>query len=228
LTLPILAVLFDLDNTLIDAEMAFATWANRFVREYLGLVNDAEIQDKVALIVRRDPDGYAPREARLRELRERHPTIAEPFETFMTAYREQLLAVLPPLDDSSGRLLSALEDAAVPWGIVSNGSPNQLNKIHKLGLGTRASCVLVSEIVGVQKPDPAILLIAAEQIGFAPMMILFVGDHPTADIRGATGVGIRTAWMRRGREWPQALVDTPPDYVIESLADLMWILEGRS
>jgi putative hydrolase of the HAD superfamily len=222
------AVLFDLDNTLIYSDVAFAAWANWFARERLGLVNDVEIEEEVAVIVRRDVDGYASREARLQELRERHSILTESLEALMAAFRGQLLAVLPPLDDDAAQLLAALDDVAVPWGIVSNGAPSQLDKIRKLDLITRASCVLVSEIVGIQKPDPEFFLAAVQQIGVAPYEILFIGDHPTADIGGASGAGMQTAWVRRGREWPRAETDSPPDYIIESLAELMWIVESRS
>jgi len=146
----------------------------------------------------------------------------------LLAFREQLLAVLPPVDKDTDHLLTALESAAVPWGIVSNGEAIQLNKIRNLGLSSRASCALVSEIVGIQKPDPMIFLPAAEQLHVTPREILFVGDHPVADIDGASAVGMQTAWVRRGRTWPRELSHRIPNYIIDSLADLMWIVESRS
>jgi putative hydrolase of the HAD superfamily len=228
LTHVVTAVLFDLDNTLYDRDKVFAAWANWFVRDRLGLVNQFEIEKEVDFIVRQDGHGIAPLEDRLRGLKARYSVLTEPLAEFMDAYRRQLLDSLPPLDDETNILLDALEAGGVPCGIVTNGAPSQLDKIRKLGLDTRASVVLVSEILGVRKPDPEIFLAAAKQIGIAPCEILFVGDHPAADIGGALGAGMQAAWLRRGREWPQELSDRAPNYIINSLAELMWIAESRT
>lgn len=218
------AVLFDLDNTLVDSDLAFAAWADWFARERLGLGDDDEIAEEAARIVQSDADAGISREARLRALWERHSTVLEPLEALMTAFPAQLLNVLPPMNVAAGRLLAVLDAAAVPWGIVSNGAASQLDKIRKLALDSRTSCLLISEIVGVRKPAPEIFLAAAKQLGAAPREILFVGDHPTADIGGASGVGMQTAWVRRGRRWPQSASDRPPDHIIESLGELMWVV----
>jgi putative hydrolase of the HAD superfamily len=228
LTQSVYAVLFDLDNTLYDRDKAFAEWANWFVRDRLGLVNQFEIEKEVDFIVRQDAHGIAPLEDRLQGLKARYSTLTEPLAEFMDAYRRQLLDFLPRLDDDTNKLLDALEVGSVPFGIVTNGAPSQLDKIRRLGLDTRASVVLVSEILGVRKPDPEIFLAAANEVGKAPCEILFVGDHPAADIGGALGAGMQAAWLRRGREWPQELSDRAPNYIIDSLAELMWIVESHT
>ncbi len=131
-----------------------------------------------------------------------------------------MVNVMVILDPTAADLLAVLDGARVPWGIVTNGSRSQVLKVRKLGLESRAACVLVSEEVGFRKPDPAIFRLAAERLGIAPVAALFIGDHPDADVVGAAGTGMRTAWLRRGREWPTRLESTPPDYSIDSFADL--------
>jgi phosphoglycolate phosphatase-like HAD superfamily hydrolase len=141
------AVLFDLDNTLVDSDAACTVWADWFARERLGLGNDRAVAEEVARIVQPDAEAGDSRTARLRSLWERHSTTIGSLDALLTEFPGQLLAELPPLDGDVGRLLAALEDAGVPWGIVSNGAPSQLEKICKLALGVRTSCVFISELV---------------------------------------------------------------------------------
>jgi len=48
--------------------------------------------------------------------------------------------------------------------------------------------------------------------------ILFVGDNPYTDIIGAHGVGMKTAWIRMGRDSPG---DAPhPDFIVDHVEEL--------
>jgi beta-phosphoglucomutase-like phosphatase (HAD superfamily) len=55
--------LFDLDNTLLDREQAFALWTTQFL-EVHGLSEDAQ-----PIVEQADADGYNPREQFFAELR---------------------------------------------------------------------------------------------------------------------------------------------------------------
>ncbi len=61
-------------------------------------------------------------------------------------------------------------------------------------LRERADAVVISEEVGVMKPHPAIFTHAAEQAGFEPGAILYVGDSLTSDVEGGHGAGWQVAW----------------------------------
>ncbi|HEX7036549.1 MAG TPA: HAD family hydrolase, partial [Pseudomonadales bacterium] len=63
-------------------------------------------------------------------------------------------------------------------------------------------CVVVSEEVGVRKPDAEIFRIAADRLGIAPARSWFIGDNPTIDIVGARDAGFRAIWLRGTRPWP--------------------------
>ena len=47
---------------------------------------------------------------------------------------------------------------------------------------------------------------------------MFVGDNPRADIDGAKRFGMKTAWVRRGRQFPDDL--QPPDYTVDHVSEL--------
>lgn len=213
-------VLFDLDNTLYDRDRAFAAWARWFVGDRLGVRGGAELARTVETMVALDAGGYGPKDALFRRLKARHPCLEENVDLLVEAFREQLLGHVVAVDDGASRLLDALDQGKVPWGIVTNGSAGQLRKVRQLGLDGRATCVVVSAMLGAWKPAPQIFQAATARLGVEPREIVFVGDHPEVDIVGAAKAGMRTAWVHRGREWPGHLAAFAPDHSIDCLADL--------
>jgi putative hydrolase of the HAD superfamily len=218
MTEPVKAVLFDLDGTLHDRDRAFRAWAARLARERLKLA-DAEVADAVGFLLGLDAGGRGPKEAMFAAARERWPILREAPADLVEAFRIDLRAHIA-LDPAASGLLAALDAAAIPWGIVTNGTAAQHEKLAALGIAGRSPCVVVSEDVGLRKPDPAIFALAARQLGVEPADALFVGDHPAHDIVGAAAAGMRTAWLARGASWPEPLAATPPDLVLGSLDDL--------
>lgn len=218
------AVLFDLDNTLADRDEAFTRWARWFSGEQLGFQEPAEIETLVANLIVLDAGGYTPRDTFARAVKAQHASLTDDVETLITAFRAQLIAHLPPLDAGAATLLAALDDTRVPWGIVTNGSSlSQLAKIRKLELADRAGCVIISEEIGIRKPDAEIFRVAAGRLGVAVGDVLFVGDHPEVDIAGAAKARMRTAWLHLGRTWPADLAPIAPDLIIGSLRELIWV-----
>jgi putative hydrolase of the HAD superfamily len=223
---PIRGVLFDLDNTLLDRNRIFADWARWFARERLRCADDAEVEACVSYLIAVDAGGSTPRDVVFTRLKERHPSLTDEVDLLVEAFREELATHITGLDESPAQLLDALARVGIPWGIVTNGAPSQLLKIRNLGIETRATCILVSEIAGVRKPDLAIFRAAADQLGIAPEDILFVGDNPEADIVGAAKAGMQTAWIRWGKAWPLEFAATPPHHTIDSLHELVRLIEG--
>jgi putative hydrolase of the HAD superfamily len=217
-------VLFDLDNTLLDRNRVFAAWARWFARERLLCATDAEVEECATFLIEVDAGGYTPRNVVFERLKERHPSLTDDVEHLIEAFREQLLAQITGLDDGPSRLLDALGRAEIQWGIVTNGAPFQLMKIRNLGIEARATCILVSDMAGMRKPDPAIFRAAAAQLGIAPQDILFVGDNPEADIVGAAKARMQTAWIRCGKDWPVEFAATPPQHTVDSLHELVRLI----
>lgn len=219
------AVLFDLDHTLYDRDNTFLAWARWFVRERLGLTDDSGYSETVDLLVTMDASGYRPRQELFRWIKERYPMLEAEVEELVADFYRQHVSYLS-LEADTRLLLDSLAAARIPFGVVTNGSANQLLKIRELGLDTRTSCIYISALAGCRKPEPAIFLAASDELGVAPSDTLFVGDNPEADIVGAAGVGMHTAWLHRGRDWPDQLRTTTPDYSISSLAELLWVTDA--
>jgi putative hydrolase of the HAD superfamily len=122
------AVLFDLDNTLADRDEAFRAWARWFTQKHLDLVDQQGVDEAIAELIALDADGRTSKDVMFSTLKDRYPHLTQDVNTLSTAFREQLLGYLPPLEEGAARLIDALDAAGMPWGIVTNGSTNQQRK----------------------------------------------------------------------------------------------------
>lgn len=82
-----------------------------------------------------------------------------------------------------------------PVGILTNGfAETQKLKFEKFDLYDSAEHVVISESVGVLKPDPKVFDHATQLAGVAPDDILYIGDSFNSDIKGGKDYGWNTAW----------------------------------
>lgn len=211
-------VLFDLDDTLSDRAGAFRKWAGRWIGRH-GITDP----DALVWMCTNDDGGYRPRDLFFADAKDRFgladaaSDLARDYAlTAHDDYREDpaLVAALQTLVDDGWRV-----------GIVTNGGVGQDVKVDKLGIRSLLSCCVVSGLVGVRKPDPAIFGIAvAEAGGPGPDVPWMVGDHPHNDIGGAQGAGLRCLWIALGRTWDDAL--PPPDATASDLSSALALLRG--
>jgi putative hydrolase of the HAD superfamily len=95
---------------------------------------------------------------------------------------------------------------------------------HRLALLTNVAAVVVSAEVGVGKPDPRIFRLAAERLGVDPREAVMVGDSLVRDVGGAKSAGMPTVWIDRDL-WSEP--DAPkPDARIERLSGLPAALDA--
>ncbi len=217
------AILFDFDDTLFDRDRAFRSWAESFVRTHLESQGELRYREAVNCLVSLDAGGYCPRETLFSKLKESYPSLQDSADRLVETFYQQFLGHIS-LEEETQWLLDALGQAGMPFGIVTNGSYRQKHKIEALGLDGLTSCIFISEVFGCKKPEAMIFLAAASCMGAVAEQVLFVGDNPYADICGAQRVGMKTAWLHRGRAWPSDLSSTPVDIIIGSLEELFTIL----
>ncbi len=211
--------LFDLDNTLIDREAAFVRFATCFYEDRLRDATPMSQDEAVAKMVLWDEDGYTDRTAMFSMWANEWPEAGLNPEQLVPWYRLEMKRHVQP-DADNNRLLVELNERRVPWGIVTNGSTTgQHVACRAAGLDQLAPFIIVSESVGYKKPDPRIFRDALELTGLtSPEQVLFVGDNSHADVEGAKRFGMKAAWVRRGRRFPDGL--QPPDYIIDHVAEL--------
>ena len=122
--------------------------------------------------------------------------------------------------------LRSLRASGRALGIVTNGQTDfQTRHIDALHLGLMVDAILISEAEGVRKPDPALFHRAAERLSVSAKECLFVGDDPVSDIRGAHNAGMRTAWLHGGREWPGSAAPIP-GVTIDRLSQVLELVEA--
>jgi HAD superfamily hydrolase (TIGR01549 family) len=205
--------LFDLDNTLLDREKAFALWTGHFLETH-GLAENV-----VPIIESADADGYNPRERFFSQLRTElgiNESVQELLADYYTEYPSKYSAEPGVIE-----AIRSLQADGFKVGVVTNGPPSQRKKLQAAGIEDEFDAVCVSAIVGATKPDRAVFEEAA-RICELPLRGWMVGDSPEADVAGGITAGLRTIWMRRGREWSD--FDYRPDFSVSSIPEAVAII----
>jgi 2-haloacid dehalogenase len=115
-----------------------------------------------------------------------------------------------------------------PLCLVTNGlSRVQRGRLAASGFSGSFTAILISEELGLAKPDPRFFKAAADALGLSEDRLLCVGDNPAADIAGARGAGIDACWYApAGSPWPGP--GEPPQYIIRDLSQILQIVSASS
>ncbi|WP_328184417.1 HAD-IA family hydrolase [Marinobacter sp. OP 3.4] len=212
-------VLFDLDGTLIDTAPDFIRVLNKLRQEneLAPLPADGirpHVSDGARAMIRlgfglepEDPD-YRDRHARFLDLYE--AGICEETELF----------------SGMDRLLTALEDAGVPWGIVTNKPVRFATPLlSALALDHRCGALICPDHVSNRKPDPEGLHMACRQMGADPDRGIYVGDH-ARDIEAGRNAGMVTVAVRYGYIVNPDEVDLwQADHTVDTVDELVKLLQ---
>jgi putative hydrolase of the HAD superfamily len=119
------------------------------------------------------------------------------------------------------RVLEALREQEVALGAIVNGVPAiAIQTVEGLGLRPYLDHLVISGLVGVEKPDRRIFDHALKLAGVEPDRALHVGDNPVVDVAGAKRAGMKAAWLQtREHRLPKGL--SAPDYVVGSLGEVL-------
>lgn len=97
----------------------------------------------------------------------------------------------------------ALHASGMPLAIVSNNTgaaPEQMKNhgvcwVNELVDLPRVAAIIDSSLIGVAKPDPAIMAPALHALGLPADRVLYVGDTVHADVMGATAAGMQSVQL---------------------------------
>ena len=200
------AVLFDLDETLIQRSGAIRAFIKdqyaRFATQLAG-IGEGEYTSR---FLDMEKNGIIGKDIVYPEFVEALGITDVSGDTLLADYRQNYANFASP-SPGAVATVRALHNSGMKTGILTNGNVQVQNaKIAALGLRDALETVVISEAVGLKKPDPAIFALACGNLGIAARTTLFVGDNPQVDIVGAAVAGLQTAWFRNGAQWPDGLL----------------------
>jgi phosphoglycolate phosphatase len=204
--------LFDFDGTLADTAADLSRALNR-LRTAKGLA-DLPLEDlrphasAGARGLIGAGLGIAPEHAEFKTLR----------DAFLRHYEAEI-CVDTRLFPGMAELLAGIEARGLRWGIVTNKS-TRLTRIlvQALALEARAACVVCGDSTPHLKPNPASLLLAAQQLALAPADCIYLGDD-LRDIQAARSAGMSCAAVAWG--YGETYAAWQADLVIEKPTDLL-------
>jgi putative hydrolase of the HAD superfamily len=111
--------------------------------------------------------------------------------------------------------LTALRDAGIPLGVISNRSTSFQDELVELGLAPFFAYSLAAGEIDAWKPEPGIFLHACRHIEVQPDHAAYVGDNYFADVVGARNAGLIPVLHD-----PRGIFDDPECAVIRSFTEL--------
>lgn len=215
------AVIFDLDNTILDRTRTFSRFTHTLIGTYFGHIERTQpIYDTIILL---DQDGYKDKSELFAELIaelpwQETPEVAELLEFYEKEYIHNAVLM------HRAREVIAHVRAKYRTGLVTNGKTSiQYGKIDRLGIRNEFDVIIVSEEAGVKKPDRKIFEMALLKLRLPPEACIFVGDHPIKDIEGAARAGMETIWVKVNQPWQEGLA-AKPRHTIHQLEELLELL----
>jgi len=195
------AVIFDLDNTLIDRDGALASWLR-------GIVEPGHLPDLLVL----DASGYGKRDPFFARVAIDSGLADDQVRTRFQQEFPGHMRLLP----GAAALLERLAPR-YRLALATNGSSAmQRAKLAAVRIAACFQVIAISQEVGSAKPAAAYFHHLLAALGCEPAAALMVGDHPANDIVGAAACGLRTCWLRT----PGYPEPAQADLVIDHLGDL--------
>ena len=216
------AVFFDFDDTLQSRAGAYRLYCDDFLSRYFPAIQGEEKEKRMDEMEEHVDGGYKSREAYWPEMIELWgwkdaPALEVLVEDFNTNFGKRVVML-----EGSVETLKELKRRGYLLGMVTNGnSLLQNTKLDSAGIRDLSDMAVVSDDIGIWKPDKGIFEYAMKQLGVTAEQSLFVGDHPLNDIQGALGAGMHAVWVDYGSFAGQATPGVPAvKNVKEILANL--------
>ena len=215
---PYKGVFFDLDGTLADTAPDLVAAANQLLISRNLAPKQYEVLRPCASAGARGLIGGA------FGIGPSHPDFIPLRDEFFANYEKALL-VNSVLFEGVDHLLDQLDNAKLPWGIVTNKSERFTNPLTDLmGLRHRAASTVSGDTTAYSKPHPEPILHAARIANIDPSSSVYVGDD-IRDIVAGKAAGMKTIAAAYGycgcEEPPEAW---GADYLVRHPKELLQII----
>jgi 2-phosphoglycolate phosphatase len=214
--MPYRAVLFDFDGTLADS-FAAITASTNYVRNCYGLqpLPERAIREYVGYGLPHLMEQLVPCAALAEAVdryREHHPSVMRAGTRLMPGVAETV---------------ATLHQRNFRMGVCSNKQVAFTKQLmDSLGLAKVMQTILGPEDVGGRaKPDPAMLLVAMDQMGISRGEAVYVGDM-AIDVHTGQAAGVAVWLVRGGAAGQESAEAAGPDRVLDHFSDLLDLLPG--
>jgi putative hydrolase of the HAD superfamily len=227
------AVIFDLDDTLFDRNAAqiqvVKLIVDRFPQTFQGLEQERIVEaflesDRLSTI---DFEASEPSEG-LRDKRTKSfLQLLGVDEENADAITEMYVSDYPKINIPISGAVNAVKELSNKFllAVITNGLPDvQYRKIEAIGLKDIFSAIVLSEELGIRKPDPEIFLYAAHALRVQPAECLFVGDSYRNDIIGAKTSGMKACWYNCKSSGTDISSGISADFEIHDFRELLRLL----
>lgn len=215
--LPVRAVIFDVDGTLVDSVEAYRVVAERAATPY-------------GIPITREVVCYA--------LNNNHPTFWELVvpetqpdrEQFIAKLRQEAMRHWPEVLREYGGLfpgldktLANLNSRGIQMAIVTGSQGSSLQPLQEAGLMAFFETVITGKDVEQRKPHPEGLLKCLTTLGVEAAEAVYVGDTPT-DIQAGKAAGMASVAVLSGAGDSAVLSAEGPDWIIHAHSRLSEII----
>ena len=204
-----LAILFDLDGTLIDSidlllqsmEAAFADHPRRPTRAQWVAGSGTPLRTQLGEWCDHPEDVNG---------------LVDRYRTYQDAHLEQMTTMYPDVAET----IAWARAAGHAIGLVtSKGRIMTGRSLRHVGLHEAFDAIVTYEETASHKPMPDPVLLALERLGIAAERAIFVGDSPH-DMGSGRAAGVRTAAAQWGPFSRDELAPSTPTYWLTRMAEL--------
>jgi putative hydrolase of the HAD superfamily len=120
-------------------------------------------------------------------------------------------------------IVKSLKEVGIKVGCISNEDKELNNFFSHFGIKDYFDCLVISEVVGYEKPGKKIFEFGLEQLQAQPDEAIYVGDSVLSDYRGSKNAGLTPVLIDRENKINDNTITK-----ISNLSELNKIIEGEN
>lgn len=211
-----LAVLFDLDGTLIDSIALLLASVHHAFDGFIGRTpTDEEWTAGIGTPLAKQLGAFI-------ESEEQTAALTDRYRSFQREAHDRLTTVYPGTLD----VLGSLSASGHPMGIVTSKSNEMMHRglVHT-GIAPYMATAIGCDSCTIHKPDPFPVRMALEQLGYTEADAVFVGDSPH-DMNAGNSAGVTTIAALWGPFTREQLRPANPCYYLNAITELPRLVEA--
>ena len=208
---PIKNLLFDLDNTLINRDLAF----KKLIHYFFSFHHIPFTHKEINIILEKDQQGFTKRMEFAKWFIQKYPPPHLSPETFYAWQIANIAKFIPPVSEGIKAMLEKLSKQHRIILLTNGGIKNQLAKLKQAELAPYfpKERRFISQEIGYAKPNRLAFQTVLTRIKLQGKKTLMIGDNPLNDIQGAKNAGIQTCWVSSSKTFPENIPS--PDFIIQ-------------